>query len=583
MTRSFAALLEAALPPPWGAQAAPAAEAGLLPAPRVLALTGDGETAITAPVEEHAAAVQPGGVFVARPGLAADGHDYIAQALARGAAAIVGERPRAAIPALAERPHVPYAQIGGVHAIPGVVASPAAEAVGWLASACYGHPSRDLAVIGITGTDGKTTTSTLLHGILDTLTGGRAGLISTVAAYIGAQVIDTGLHVTTPGAPQLHALLRHMREAGMEIAVIEATSHGLAQGRLNGVIFDLAVLTNLTHEHLDFHGSFEAYRAAKARLFAMMAARPRKQLAYFGQHGPGGGAVLPWQDEHTAYFARLLEACGTEIAFHGIGYPDAPDLTYAHYTAERMQHAPDALSFELMRLEAGMGYHRLASVRSPLVGAFNVRNITAAAAAAHRLNDDGPLFHGRTTEALAEGIARVGGVPGRMQRIDAGQPYLAIVDFAHTPNALANALDAARAMAQANGGRVLCAFGCAGLRDRDKRRLMPQAAIARADLCAFTAEDPRTEALDAILAVMAEAAAAAGGVEGETFVRIPDRGEALRYLCSAALAGDVVIACGKGHEQSMAFGETEYPWDDAAALRAAIAGRALGGLPTSGR
>jgi UDP-N-acetylmuramoyl-L-alanyl-D-glutamate--2,6-diaminopimelate ligase len=208
----------------------------------------------------------------------------------------------------------------------------------------------------------------------------------------------------------------------------------------------------------------------------------------------------------------------------------------------------------------------------PFVGEFNVRNAAAAFATARRL--------GLQIDAIQHGLDRVQAIPGRMERIDEGQAFLTLVDFAHTPNALENALKAARKMVSA-GGRLIVIFGCAGLRDREKRRMMPEIAARLADFTIFTAEDPRTESLDAILDTMAQAAAAAGGGEGETFVRVPDRGEALYRACQMARAGDVVIACGKGHEQSMAFGTTEYPWDDRAAMRAALKASPLRTLPTA--
>ncbi len=221
-------------------------------------LTGDGAVPITAPVVESDADVQPGGVFVARGGLSNDGHRFITAAIARGAAAIVGEQ------ALTDLP-VPYAQVEN-----------AQEAIGYLAAAYHGFPSRKLRLIGVTGTDGKTTTSTLIHRVLQEMTGGKAGLISTIAANIGSAALDTGFHVTTPGAPQTQALLAQIAANGLTEVVLEMTSHGLAQGRLNGVEVDAAVLTNVTHEHLDYHGSFEAYRDAKGRLFAMLGQSARK-------------------------------------------------------------------------------------------------------------------------------------------------------------------------------------------------------------------------------------------------------------------------------------------------------------------
>jgi UDP-N-acetylmuramoyl-L-alanyl-D-glutamate--2,6-diaminopimelate ligase len=209
---------------------------------------------------------------------------------------------------------------------------------------------------------------------------------------------------------------------------------------------------------------------------------------------------------------------------------------------------------------------------SPLLGEFNVNNVLAAIATGHSL--DIPMV------VIQQGIASFQGIPGRMERIDEGQDFIAIVDFAHTPNALEKALTACRTMLK-EGKRLIAIFGSAGLRDREKRRLMAEVSIKHADFSIFTAEDPRTESLDSILQIMADAATAVGGVEGETFIRVPDRGEAIFRACQMAQPGDIVIACGKGHEQSMAFGTTEYPWDDREAVRAALRGAPLKTLPTA--
>ena len=223
----------------------------------------------------------------------------------------------------------------------------------------------------------------------------------------------------------------------------------------------------------------------------------------------------------------------------------------------------------MTQLDAG----RPLEITTSLAGAFNVSNCLAAIAAAQEIE-------GVSQEHIAQGIADVASVPGRMERVDAGQDFAAIVDFAHTPDALDKALQAGRSLL-APGGRLIVVFGCAGLRDREKRQLMPAIAARVADISVFTAEDPRTESLDAILAMMAQACVAAGGVEGRSFLRVADRAEALLRACQPARAGDVVLACGKGHEQSMCFGETEYPWDERSALRAALGGVALPLLPTT--
>ncbi|GAB4520099.1 MAG: UDP-N-acetylmuramoyl-L-alanyl-D-glutamate--2,6-diaminopimelate ligase [Anaerolineae bacterium] len=481
---------------------------------------------ITAPVVESTLELLPGGVFVARRGLTVDGHRYIPQAVERGAAAVVGEQEITGLP-------IPYIQVPDAQA-----------ALGYLAAAYHDFPSHKLVVIGVTGTDGKTTTSTLIHSVFKHATGGKAGYISTIAADLGDSTADTGLHVTTPGAPQVQAYLAQMVANGLTHCVLEMTSHGLAQGRLNGVALDAAVLTNITHEHLDYHGTFENYRAAKALMFHMLAASPRKPDV-------PKISVVNADDPNAAFFTAIP---ADQVITYGI-------QNAADYQADAVEYRPDGTVFRV-----GASHIVLS-----LVGGFNVLNALAAVAV-------GRSF-GLPEEAIQAGVAAVKALSGRMERIDEGQDFTAIVDFAHTPNALLNALKTAR---QLTSQRVIAVFGSAGLRDVEKRRLMAEVAAEWADFTIFTAEDPRTESLEAILQMMADGATSKGGVEGETFIRVPDRGEALYRACQMARAGDVVMACGKGHEQSMCFGTVEHPWDDRDALRAALRGAPLRTLPTAG-
>ncbi len=490
-------------------------------------ISGDGDVVIAAPVVEDNRLVQPGGVFVARHGLSVDGHDYIADAIERGAAAIVGERDISDV-------SVPYVRVAD-----------AQSATGYLAAAYHDFPSRKLIVIGITGTDGKTSTSHILHKILTEATGGKAGFISTIAADFGSRSEETGLHVTTPGAPQVQAYLAQMSNAGLTHVVLEMTSHGLAQGRLNGTDIDVAVMTNVTHEHLDFHGSWENYRAAKGRLFAMLGQSVRK-----GDQPKV--AVINRDDPSFDYFAAFET---DRVVSYGI--EQAADVRAMH-----IAHSPSGTSFEVGSQQVDM----------QLVGRFNVYNALAGLAAARAL--------GIPQDVAARGLAQVQTIPGRMERIDEGQDFLALVDFAHTPNALRRALEAGREMVS-EGGRLIAVFGSAGLRDVEKRRMMAEVSAQQADFTVLTAEDPRTESLDDILHMMADGCISQGGVEGETFIRVPDRGQALYEACRMAKPGDVVMACGKGHEQSMCFGTVEHPWDDRDALRAALRGTPLKTLPTA--
>jgi UDP-N-acetylmuramoyl-L-alanyl-D-glutamate--2,6-diaminopimelate ligase len=489
-------------------------------------------------IEQDSRKIRPGMLFVACAGGSVDGHKFIPAAVQAGAAAVICERD---LPAAG---------------VPGVQVADGRRALGLLSAAWFGNPSRRLILIGVTGTDGKTTTVNLIFHILRRA-GLRAGMIGTVGAVIGDRELDTGFHVTTPDAPALQEYLAQMVAAGLTHCVMEVTSHGLAQQRVAGCDFDIAALTNITHEHLDYHGTFETYRAVKGGLFAGLGAAPRK---------PGAPEPLAVLNADDPAFDYLRERTKARIATYGLRAP-------ADFSAADIRHSADGLRMTIR--SAGREFPLAARLR----GGFDPENILAAAAVCI-----GGL--GIDPAAAAAAIADMPGVPGRMESIAAGQDFLAIVDFAHTPNALRRALETARTMVSA-GGRVIAVFGAAGLRDREKRRRMAATGVELADTTVLTAEDPRTESLAAILAEMAAGAQARGGAEGKNFHRIPDRGEALRFAVRAARRGDVVIACGKGHEQSMCFGEVEYPWDDRLAMRAVLAelrgetGPALPALPTS--
>lgn len=496
--------------------------------------------------------VEPGFLFVALVGLNQDGHHYIDDAISRGAVAVVGTKTLGALP-------VPYVQVDD-----------AREALSILSAAFYRFPARELVVIGVTGTDGKTTTANVIFHILKAA-GIKVGMISTVNALIGHQILDTGFHVTTPEAPDVQRYLAQMVESGLTHVVLEVTSHGLEQKRVSSCEFDLGVVTNIAHEHLDFHGSYSAYRAAKARLFtALMETQPKK----------GGNfriAVLNRDDISYDFLNSLIRELN-----HGsksmmgeqrdkiiqIDYGLHPE---AQVRADRIKSTPSGIHFTIITPSLQM------PVETDLLGDYNVSNILAAVATTSMGLKVPPA-------AVREGIKGLETIPGRMERVDLGQDFVALVDFAHTPNALRRALSSAREL---TGGRVIAVFGSAGLRDRAKRYMMAEISSELADYSVFTAEDPRTESLDAILTEMAHGAESQGGVEGETFWRVPDRGQAILFALELARSGDVVVACGKGHEQSMCFGETEYPWDDRLAMRAALSeylgihGPQMPYLPTS--
>ena len=486
--------------------------------------------------------VGPGTLFVAVTGVSVDGHHFIARALAQGAAAIVGERAPEDLDA--RNDDIPYLQVPNSR-----------SALAWLSAAWHDFPARKLTVIGVTGTDGKTTTSALIAHILRRA-GRKVGLITTVQAEIGDHVLDTGLHVTTPDAPDMQCYLAQMVAAGCDVAVLESTSHGLHQRRVDACEFDVAIVTNITHEHLDYHGTWANYAAAKAILFQHLSAAVDKP-------GVNKTAVLNVEDASFPLLDTILNQ----------GRPDVRRLTYGLHNgavqAVEITHAPDRTTFMLdlghSIYDLGLTADGLQSqLTTHLIGDFNIYNILAATCAT--------LAVGVPLPTVCAAIASFDGVVGRMERMDEGQPFLAIVDFAHSPVSLQRALETVKPLT-ASRGRVIAVFGCAGLRDHGKRYLMGHISGRLADLTIITAEDPRTEALADISDEIARGCRDAGGVEGQTFWRVDDRAAALAFACRLARAGDVVIACGKGHERSMCFGSEETPWNEQEAMRAALRSR----------
>jgi UDP-N-acetylmuramoyl-L-alanyl-D-glutamate--2,6-diaminopimelate ligase len=472
--------------------------------------------------------VKPGHLFVAMQGGSLDGHDYIQSAIANGAVAVVGEKEVA-------RLSVPYIRL-----------SSARQALTWMAGSFYLWPSRRLTMIGVTGTDGKTTTSNLIYHILKAA-GLKGGLISTVNAVIGDEVLDTGFHVTTPDAHDVQFYLAKMVEAGLTHVVLETTSHAWQQHRVDACEFDIGVVTNITHEHLDQHGSYENYRAAKARLFASLDVTREKA------QGNPRLAVLNRDDSSFDFLNWSFTGNKKSYGQHNDAEVRAVDVLHTPSGIEFTAHSGDFT----------------VPVKSKLIGGYNVSNCLAALTAT--------IYGlGIPPEIAAQGIAALEEIPGRMERIDLGQNFTAIVDFAHTPNALKVALEAGRAISPLPAvgvrekSRVIVVFGSAGLRDKAKRRMMAEIGAQLADLCILTAEDPRTESLDGILDEMAAGARSGGGHEMESFWRIPDRGKAIRFAMSLAREGNVVLVCGKGHEQSLCFGAKEFLWDDRIAVRAAL-------------
>ncbi len=482
--------------------------------------------------------VKPGDLFFAVV-QGVDRYKFLDQVVERGAAAVIGERSGIEL-------SIPHIQVKDTRG-----------ALAHVSAAFHGQPAKDLTMIGVTGTDGKTTTSNFIYQILQAA-GHPTGMISTVNAQIGSQVLDTGFHVTTPEAFDTQHYLRQMVDAGLTHAVLEMTSIGLAQQRgARPKEFDIAVVTNITHEHLNDHGTYEAYFAAKALLFEGLSEPCEKK-------DPVERLVVLNRDDKS--YDGLAARSKVKQLSYGLH-------AEAQLRAIDIENHPDRLSFTAV----GPGFEF--RVQTKMFGAFNVSNALAAIGAT-------VVGLGVDIESSKAGIAALEGVPGRMERIEMGQDFTAIVDFAHTPNALKVALEAGRELTE---GKVIAVFGSAGLRDKAKRRMMAEVAAELADISVLTAEDPRTESLDGILEEMAAGAKSKGGKEGKTFWRVPDRGAAISFALLQAKPGDLVMVCGKGHEQSMCFGETEYPWDDRVAMRAALAelldaqGPQMPKLPTSGK
>ncbi len=477
--------------------------------------------------------VVPGGLFVAVPGAHVDGHDYVAAAVAAGAAAVIVEHD---VPTEAPRIVV----LGAQPAL-------AAAATWW-----YGDPSRQLGVVGITGTDGKTTTSFLAVAALEAA-GVPSGLVGTIATRIGDRQEANAEHATTPQAPELQAALRAMVRAGNAAAVVETTSHGLAADRVAGTAYDVAILTNLTHEHLEFHGSWEAYRDAKLSLFERLAtgaanpSNPTKTLA--GRRWPKL-AIVNLDDPSAGLFAGVAQEAGARLLTYGTD--PAADVR-----AHRIEEDSRGLR---VRLSAPSG---AADLALRLAGRFNVHNALAVVALGEGLGLD-PIL-------VREGLASVAGVPGRMERIEAGQPFPVIVDYAHSPASLDKVLGLLAPVAAAQGGGLIAVFGSAGERDTAKRPMLGRIAGERCRLVVVTDEDPRGEDRDRILDEIAAGAEAVGRRRGHDLLVIGDRPTAIAAAFERARPGDVVLLAGKGHENSILTADGPVPYDERSVALAALA------------
>lgn len=470
--------------------------------------------------------VQPGDIFVAVPGTATDGHRHVGAAVAAGAVAVVVERSEAC-----------------VEALPCLVVPSSRRALADLAAAFYGFPARRLQVSGITGTDGKTTSTFLLSHLLEAL-GSSTGLVGTVAFKIGRRWEENLGRVSTPEAPEVQGALRAMIEAGVTDVVLEATSHGLVLDRVRHCAFDAALVTNVTSEHLDFHGSRERYLDAKALLLHALTEREGKTGATF--------AAINADDEGSA---SLIPRSPARVITFGL----AEGVTLRATDISTDAHG----SRFTLRVDGAA-----LPVYTPLPGLFNVYNSIGVLA----------LIYGRglSLEGAIEALPRFDGVPGRMRRIDAGQPFTVIVDYAHTADSLQKVLTTLRPLTR---GRLIAAFGSAGDRDREKRPVMGGVAARHADFSVFTDEDPRTESPAAIIDAIAAGAQAAGGREGETFLRETDRRTAIAIALRQARPGDVVLLAGKGHEQSIITAAGRMPWDEERVAREELAALGYSAAP----
>lgn len=450
--------------------------------------------------------VQPGDLFCAVVGRLHDGHDFVAEARRRGAVAALVER----------RVDVP---------VPQVVVPSVREAMGPVASAFWGHPSRRLDVVGVTGTNGKGAVTFLVRAALESA-GIPCGVVGTLGAWLGSGWEP--LERTTPEAPDLHALLGRMVRNGLRAAAVEVASHALAQERVGGVRFRVAAFTNLTQDHLDFHGTWEAYRDAKARLFERV--------------DPDGVSVINRDDPHGAYMASRSRAA---VLTYGLG-------ARADVRAVDVQVGREGCAFEAAT-PAGRVH-----VSLQLLGRFNVYNALCALAVA--------VHFGVPLDRAARGLGSVRSIPGRFERIECGQPFSVVVDYAHTPDGLQNVLATAREMAP---GRLIVVFGCGGDRDRGKRPQMGLVAARLADHVVVTSDNPRGEDPMAIIEDIVRGLRDGNGSRAAYEVE-PDRREAIRRALRRAGPGDAVLICGKGHETVQVFRDRVVPFDDREEARRAL-------------
>jgi UDP-N-acetylmuramoyl-L-alanyl-D-glutamate--2,6-diaminopimelate ligase len=456
--------------------------------------------------------VEPGDMFVAVPGFKQDARRFVPDAVARGARLVVTEGEPLA--------DLPVAQ---------VLVPSARLALARLADTFHGHPSAALTLVGITGTNGKTTTSYLVDALLRA--GGlTTGIIGTIQYVVGTQSRTAGQ--TTPEALEIQGMLAEMRELGIGGVAMEVSSHALALSRVEGLDFDVAIFTNLTQDHLDFHGTLDEYRRAKRRLFELLAASPK----------PGRTAVVNADDQAGAAMVAGL---------------DVPVLSFGLSPAALVRAVEHTSGLDGIRMTVDTPAGRL-TLRSPLIGEHNVSNLLGAIAAG--------LALGLAPAAIAQALTAVGTVPGRFEQVQAGQPFLVVVDYAHTPDALERVLGTARKITP---GRLGVVFGCGGDRDRTKRPIMGEIAARLADRAWATSDNPRSERPEAIIAeILTGVDRVAGG--RDRCVTEADRRRAIGAAIAWAAAGDTIVIAGKGHETYQIVGATVLDFDDRAVAREAL-------------
>jgi UDP-N-acetylmuramoyl-L-alanyl-D-glutamate--2,6-diaminopimelate ligase len=469
-------------------------------------------------IETDSRKVEAGNLFIALRGFTVDGHQYVHTAIENGAAAVLVEEPVDVT-------------------VPTVRVPDTRRAMGYLANAFYQFPSRQLKLIGITGTNGKTTTSHLIEQILKSV-GRETGIIGTIGVKIKDKIIPA--RNTTPDVVDLQKSLRFMVDEGAAYTVMEVSSHALHMGRTRGSHYHIAVFTNLTQDHLDYHETMEQYREAKGLLFSQLG------NDYTDRREKSQVAVLNLDDAASSYFTTITPA---QVITYGMD-------KQADVRAVNVSHRVDGVSFELQTYQGNV------QIRLPLFGTFNVYNSLAAVAVA--------LVEGISLAKIKQALESLEGVDGRFESVQAGQDYTVLVDYAHTPDSLQNVLTTAKSFAK---GKVICVVGCGGDRDRGKRPLMARIAAEISDYAVITSDNPRTEEPKAIIADMVEGISTA---LSQSYTTIEDRKAAIEHAVQQAKSGDVVLIAGKGHETYQEINGVRYPFDDRKIAYEAIKGELHG-------